>query len=110
MDANNVIQFPTRSEIPRTKDEVKVALDSFREEYFDTISQELANEMFMRLSLMGFDLLDRHTIKDCYLVIESIKSLLMKSKNLFNPMQELADVMMFIPGEETEDLVDNLDE
>lgn len=110
MDSNNVIQFPVRTEIPRTKEEVDVAVEVFRDEYFDTIAQEVANDLFFRLAHMGFDLLDQDTIKECYLAIEAIKSMMMKSKGLYNPLQDLANVMMHIEGEPYEEMVDNLED
>ena len=111
MDSNNVIQFPVRSDLPRTKQEVEHSIETFREEYFDLVAQELANEVFFKAAMMGFDVMEGDTIKDCYLVIETLKSVLMKTKGLHSPLQDLAEVMMHVQGDPIdEDWVDNLDD
>ena len=55
------------------------------------VSVELAAPIFTRAGLHGFDVSDNDHIKDCILIVEAIKSLLMKTKGDYHPLQKYAE-------------------
>lgn len=95
-DENNIIPFPRsyryREEdgIPVTEEELHYSIEKVKETFFDMISLELAAPIFNRAGLFGFDVDEDEHIKDCILVVESIKSLLAKAKGAYHPLQEYA--------------------
>ena len=101
MENNNVIQFPVNrfggDQLPTTEAEIKVDIAKLRESYFDQVSIELAGELFARIITHGFDVSEIECIKDCVLVVESIKSVLMKSAGLEYPLQATAEAISVIP-------------
>lgn len=91
---DNIIKFPQRSDgvdIPTTEEELLQSVDVIKKTFFDMISVELATPVFNRASLHGFDIGDDNHIKDCILVVEAIKSLLLKSKGLHHVIQDYAE-------------------
>ena len=58
------------------------------------VSLELAAPIFNRAQLYGFAVDEDEHIKDCILIVESIKSLLMKSKSSYHPLQDHAATMI----------------
>ena len=94
MNSNNVIAFPNSNrnvfsdDSPQELDKEE-ALRLIREEYFDSISLELAVYVFDKISMCGIDIREECYLTDCVIIVESIKSLLMKTKNLEHPLQKL---------------------
>lgn len=105
--ANNVIDFPNKSHLPVTQEESDAIINNIRQEYFDRISVEIARQVFDRSMMYGFDVSHESAIKDCVLVVESIKSLLLKSSSVYYPLQDLAEAMQ-IDNDLMEDFSDGL--
>ena len=90
---DNIIKFPQRNdgvEIPTTEEELTLSVGKIKNLFFEMVSLELAAPIFNRASLHGFDVSSDDCIKDCILVVESIKSLLLKSKGIHHEIQEYA--------------------
>jgi len=105
--SNNVIDFPNKSHLPVTQEESDAIIHNIRQEYFDQISVEITRQVFDRSMMYGFDVSHESSIKDCVLVVESIKSLLLKSSNIYYPLQDIAEAMQ-IDGDPMEDFDDDL--
>ena len=94
MNSNNVIAFPNSNgnifydDLPQELNKEE-ALKLIREEYFDSISLELAAYVFDKISMCGIDIKEEYYLTDCIIVVESIKSLLMKTRDLEHPLQKL---------------------
>jgi hypothetical protein len=58
--------------------------------FFEMVSVELSAPVFNRAAIHGFDVGDDECMKDCILIVESIKSLLMKSKGVHHYLQDYA--------------------
>lgn len=94
MNSNNVIKFPGVNRNFEIEDytgelDQEEALKTIREDYFDTISLELSSFVFDKIAMCGIDIRDEYYLTDCVIIVESIKSLLMKTKNLEHPLQKL---------------------
>lgn len=92
--ANNVIKFPQRNtdiDIPTTQEELTESVDRIKTMFFDMVSIELSSPVFNRASMHGFDVSNDSYIKDCILVVEAIKSLLLKTKSIHHKLQDYAD-------------------
>lgn len=104
-EEDNLIKFPksyklNESFVPTTKEEVDASISMIKQSYFDMVSIELASNIFSRASMCGFNVSKQDAIKDCILVVESIKSLLMKTKGEYYSIQELADNIKYEDGSE----------
>ena len=91
---DNIIKFPQRAagvDIPTTEEELTQSVDKIKDMFFEMVSIELAAPVFNRASHHGFDVSDDAHIKDCILVVESIKSLLLKSKGIHHAIQDYAE-------------------
>jgi hypothetical protein len=95
MDTNNVVNFPRiksfDEEVPTTVEEAALGIEMIKHSYFDSVSVELAGQIFTRASICGFNVSKQEAIKDCILVVEAIKSLLMKVKGEYYSIQDLAE-------------------
>ena len=70
----------------------------------DKISGDISGDVFAKCILAGFDnISDIRHAKDCILVVESIKSLLLKSINIEYTLQEFADRVMVIEDFDLDD-------
>jgi hypothetical protein len=90
----NVVNFPkknTHIDVPRTEEELEESVRRIREMFFDMSSVELSSTVFARAVLHGFDVSDNEHIKDCILVVEAVKSLLMKTKGEYHALQSYAE-------------------
>jgi len=91
---DNVIKFPQKNnnmEIPTTEEELEDSVGKIKNMFFEMVSLELGTPIFNRASLHGFDVSDDTCIKDCILVVETIKSLLLKSKGIYHEIQDYAE-------------------
>ena len=105
-DANNVIRFPKRhgDTLPTTFAEIMPEMIKARETYADLLSADISGDVFAKCILAGFDnISDIRHAKDCILVVESIKSLLLKSINIEYTLQEFADRVMVIEDFDLDD-------
>ena len=93
---DNVIKFPKKDmdeydvDVPNTAEEFEKTKDQIKNQFFDFLSIEFSAPLFNRACMHGFDISDESHILDCMLVVESIKSLLLKSKDLHHPLQDYA--------------------
>jgi len=91
---DNIIRFPHKNagvDIPTTEEELTQSVDRIKNMFFDMVSVELSAPVFNRASLHGFDIANDEHIKDCILVVEAIKSLLLKSKGIHHAIQDYAE-------------------
>jgi hypothetical protein len=90
-DASNVIKFPNKTSLPTTKEEAQQSIMQIRDEYFNEVSAELARELFIRALNLNFDVSSTEAQADCILVVECVKSLLMKTQGMYYPFQDIAN-------------------
>lgn len=94
---DNVIKFPIGGiknknvDIPTNEEELITTVASIKETFFDTVSVEMAVPIFARATLHGFDVGNEEYIKDCIMIVEAIKSLLMRTKEYVHPIQKYAE-------------------
>jgi len=104
---SNVIQFPLRNRTNFTQDH----LEEMREqailnkiEFVDFVTDELMEELFFKVGMLGFNFEDQDFNKDVGLVIESLKSLILKTMGISHGLQQAAQSL--IDFEEIDDLED----
>jgi hypothetical protein len=109
-EVSNVIPFPKASELPTNLEEVGLALHAVQELYLEQISAEVSGDVFTRLINMGYDISDESYLRDTILVVESIKSLLMRVNGKTYPLQSISDSMIIEDEDgfvlDDEDLID----
>jgi hypothetical protein len=91
---NNIIKFPNSQQtidIPTTNEELEHSKEKIKDMFFDMASIEFAAPIFNRASIHGFDISNDDHIRDCIMVVESIKSLLLKSKGIHHAIQDYAE-------------------
>lgn len=93
-DSSNVVRFPVKHsnvEIPKTEEELETSIARIRDTFYDIASVEMSASVFTRASIHGFEVSDNEHIKDCILIVEAIKSLLMKTRGDYHPLQTYAE-------------------
>lgn len=93
--ANNVIQFPKRGPeraiIPQSLKEVIDSVESVKQLHIQETLEAVVPMLFDRLSMAGFQPADEmEFIKDGALVVESIRSFLLKMYETSHPLQMIA--------------------
>lgn len=104
---SNVIQFPLRNRTNFTQDH----LEEMREqailnkiEFVEFVTDELMEELFFKVGMLGFNFEDDDFNKDVALVIESLRSMILKSMGISHGLQQAAQSL--IDFEEIDDLED----
>jgi len=100
-EKNNVIQFPRQKvnndSLPNTTEQLVDGITKVRETFADILSAEIASDVFGKCILAGFgNISETEHARDCILVVESIKSLLLKSIDHEYPLQEFANTAMAV--------------
>lgn len=102
----NVIQFPLRNRTNFTQDH----LEEMREqallnkiEFVHFLTDEMAEELFYKIGMLGFNFDDDDFRKDVALVIESLRSLILKSMGVTHGLQHVAEQLIDFPDINEED-------
>jgi hypothetical protein len=93
MESNNVITFPKASKVapPITREQISNNMDLIRHVHVGETLSTIAPMLFEQLSLAGFDFTeDSEDLKYGAFIVESIRSMLMRSYDMPHPFQELA--------------------
>jgi len=87
---SNVVQFPNKNKnlaATSSLQELRAEVEKNRVEFVSFMVSELMDELFFKMSTMGFMFDEEKYIKDCVLVSESLKSLILKSLNVEHGLQ-----------------------
>jgi hypothetical protein len=94
---SNVIQFPLKNRTNFTQDD----LEEMREqallnkiEFVEFVTDELMEELFFKVGMLGFNFEDQDFGKDVGLVIESLRSLILKSMGISHALQQAAEQLI----------------
>lgn len=100
MDSNNVITFPKQYNGPLLNGlsaaDIQENVNMMKEFHIQETIHNLAPIIFNHLEISGFmseDNEDTFEIKDGALILESIRSMLMKHYNIYHPFQKLAETV-----------------
>jgi hypothetical protein len=99
---SNVVQFPNKHKnfaATASLQELRAEVEKNRIEFVNFMVTELLDDIFFKMSTMGFMFDDPKYIKDCVLVSESIKSLVLKSLNVEHAMQAAAEKLISVETE-----------
>jgi len=91
---NNVILFPKdkKNSPPQTLDDIKMFVSEIREGHINIIMDDFIPFIFIALSeTVGSDVTESKNAKDCALVIDSIKSLLLKCSSKHHELQDFCE-------------------
>lgn len=90
--SDNLVTFPSGKKTGPSLEKVNEALDSYRSEVVDDITDAFANDFTKVLAIAGFDFEDDSSIeKETYLFVESLRALIAKKMGEKHPYHELAD-------------------
>jgi 4-hydroxyphenylpyruvate dioxygenase-like putative hemolysin len=96
----NIVSFPKKSKRTFASlehlEEMKQQVIENKIEFVEFVVEELVEEMLYKLNMIGFDFADDDYIKDGMLIVEGIKSLILKSMGIDHPLQETAEKMITI--------------
>jgi hypothetical protein len=102
---SNIVKFPEKkfsfSSI-EALEELKEQVKASKLEFVDYLSTELVEEMFFKIAGMGFDIANDEYAKDNVMILESVKSLLLKTMGIEHKMQEAAEKLIAISDENGE--------
>ena len=105
-DSANVIAFPKTNkrvfEAIDTVQELEEKVISNKTKFVEKTSLELVEDLFFKLSMMGFDLDDENYERDNILVSESVKSVMLKSMGIHHDLQIAAERLIEIDDNEIE--------
>lgn len=114
--ANNVIQFPLKNIVNKNKqptiEEVDSSIALAKHYHVQETIANIAPMIFNHLDISGFPLFDEEEeegLKDGALIIESIRSMLLKYYGMHHPFQILAE-NVFICDDEDETSMKIVDE
>ena len=89
---SNVIRFPNKSVLPVTNEEASEKIKEVRDAYVEALAIDIAAEVFSKCVRADFDVTPIDVFKDVVLVVESIKSLMLKTKGIEHPLQDFAEL------------------
>jgi len=101
--SSNVIKFPEKKfsmASIEALEQLQEQLKCNKIEFVDTISSELIEELFFKITMMGFDISDDRYAKDSVMIIEAIKSLLLKTMKIDHTMQIASEKLICLSDEE----------
>ena len=100
----NVIQFPLKNNnnnfiSSQNIEEMKQQAENNKKEFVELIVNDITDELFFKLTMLGFDVASERCVKDIFLVVESLKSLVLKTVNVEHGMQLAAEKLIGIDDE-----------
>lgn len=101
MISNNVVSFPKGKSINKdiTLEDIQHNMDMMRHYHIQETIQNLVPIIFNQLDIAGFGLIEDdvdHDVKDGALIVESLRSLMLKHYDMHHPFQQVANAI-FIP-------------
>lgn len=106
--ANNIVAFPKKSssrETPQQKlEEIQQSVDLMRHYHIQETISHLTPIIFNQLDVAGFGLSEDgdDDIKDGALIVEALRSYMLKYYDMFHPFQIVAE-NIFVPDDSQED-------
>lgn len=91
---SNIIKFPLRNRSSFTTDDLEELREQALQnkiEFITLIAGELMDEVFFKVNMLGFNFDPDADIKDCVLVVESLKSLMLKNMGIAHDLQVTAE-------------------
>lgn len=90
---DNIIFFPgmKRESPPQTIEEIVDRVTQTRKEHVDSVLYDLVPELMHLFGSYGLDVSSNENIKDVAMIMESIKSMIMRQYNLSHPFHEMVD-------------------
>lgn len=103
MTSNNVVAFPKSKTVSRdiTLDDIQHNMDMMRHYHIQETIQTLAPIIFNQLDIAGFGISEDEEdmdVKDGALIVEALRSLMLKHYDMNHPFQQIADAV-FVPHE-----------
>ena len=104
-EPTNVIIFPLKNKnlaaiSNASLEEMKEKVEQNKIEFVNFVCAEVIEELFFKLNLIGFNFDGEEYTKDGVLVIEALKSLLLKTMGLQHEMQLAAEKLIEIPPDD----------
>jgi len=107
MIANNVVVFPKQKKIsdnlanhPTTFEEIEENMDLIRQVHIQETIETVIPLLFDQLSIAGFQPAEEDgDVKEGALVIEAVRSLLLKSYGIDHPLQIIAEAVFTEDGD-----------
>jgi hypothetical protein len=101
MTSNNVVTFPKGKQDTKgiTLEDIQHNMDMMRHYHIQETIQNLVPMIFNQLDIAGFGLIEDdvdHDIKDGALIVEALRSLMLKHYDMHHPFQQVAEAI-FIP-------------
>lgn len=86
-----IYEFPKNKDVtkPTSHSEFNDSIEQFRMGYIDDVSEFLLNVIMSEITRGGFSVSEEDT-DDVVLILESIRSLMMKKQGFDHPLQEVA--------------------
>jgi hypothetical protein len=107
--STNVIKFPEKQFNLASKE----ALDDMREqmklnkmEFVEFVSAEVMEDAFFKVVTMGFDIGKDAYAKDTVMVVEALKSLLLKTMGIEHGIQQAVDKLIVLEDELQDEIED----
>ena len=111
---SNIIKFPKPHKNPfvgSNLEELILQAAQNKMDFVSFLSSELIEELFYKLSIMGFTFDDPDYIKDSVLVVEAVKSLMLKTMGIEHSLQHAAEKLIELPDIDSfEDYLDDDEE
>lgn len=92
--SNNIVTFPrenTNRFSLEQLEELKLESLNNKKEFAEFLTEDILDELFFKLNLSGFSFNEEHFSKDCVLVEEAFRSLILKYIGVEHPMQGIAE-------------------
>lgn len=101
MTSNNVVSFPKGKNANRdiTLEDIQHNMDMMRHYHIQETIQNLVPMIFNQLDIAGFGLIEDDVdldVKDGALIVEALRSLMLKHYDMHHPFQQVADAI-FVP-------------
>jgi hypothetical protein len=111
---SNIIKFPKPHKNPfvgSNLEELILQAAQNKMDFVSFLSAELIEELFYKLSIMGFTFDDPSYIKDSVMVVEALKSLMLKTMGIEHSLQHAAEKLIELPDIDSfEDYLDDENE
>jgi hypothetical protein len=101
MSSNNIVSFPKGKTVSRdiTLEDIQHNMDMMRHYHIQETIQNLVPMIFNQLDIAGFGLIEEDVdldVKDGALIVEALRSLMLKHYDMHHPFQQVADAV-FVP-------------
>ncbi len=90
----DVIDFPRIYQgPPKTPKEVEVNLEGLKESFVEEIAEYISSIVCQQLCNAGFPIDVEHLHKDCSLIYEALRSLMLHHYSVEHPLQQFSDII-----------------